>query len=149
VAGNVTELLARWTDGDKTAVSQLAPIVYAELRRIGRCHLRAHRGDSILAPTVLVNEAWLRLIGKSQLALSTRTHFFALAAGMMREILCDHVRKKNAAKRGGRHVTVSLDQVVAAESARYVDALLLEDALRRLSQVPRYARIVELRFSEV
>ncbi len=94
--------------GDESALAELMPIVYGELRRLGRSSLQRRPDQSILQPTALVHEVWLRLAGKGQLSLYSRAQFYALAAKLMRDILVDHLRRRQAAKRGGSQIEVAL-----------------------------------------
>jgi RNA polymerase sigma-70 factor, ECF subfamily len=147
VERDVSQLLARWSAGDPAALEHLMPIVYDELRRLSRSVMRRGGGASVLQPTALVHEAWLRLSDKQQLSLETRLQFYALAVKMMREILVDHSRRRNAAKRGGSQVEVPFDDAHAPEKPRSIDFLVLDDAITRLGDVgPRYPQIVELRY---
>ena len=144
---DVSQLLARWSGGDERALEELIPIVYGELRLLGRSALRRQGRESILQPTVLVHEAWLRMAGKQRLSLDGRRQFYALAAKMMRDILVDHLRSKRAAKRGGSQIELALDDVNPALQPHCVDFLILDDAMTRLGEIgPRYPRIVELRY---
>ena len=144
---DVSQLLARWSGGDERALEELIPIVYGELRLLGRSALRRQGRESILQPTVLVHEAWLRMAGKQRLSLEGRRQFYALAAKMMRDILVDHLRSKRAAKRGGSQIELALDDVNPALQPHCVDFLILDDAMTRLGEIgPRYPRIVELRY---
>ena len=90
--GDVTQLLARWADGDRAALDALMPVVYAELRKIADAYLRRERSGHTLQPTALVNEAWLRLVRQDGLQFEHRKQFYALAAQAMRRILVDHAR---------------------------------------------------------
>ena len=144
---DVTKLLAAWSDGDSTALDLLLPLVYADLRRIAGRQIKAERRDHTLSATAVVHEAYLRLVGQRQVRLEDRAQFFAAAATQMRRILVDHARRRAAAKRGGPDVRVTLDEEVAAEIARDLDLLSLDQALEELTVLdPRVARIVELRF---
>jgi len=137
----------RWSAGDQSALEFLAPLVYEELRRLGRSALRNGGPDSIVQPTVLVHEAWLRLAGNQRLDIRNRTQFYGLASKIMRDILVDALRRRRAAKRGGSRVAVSLDENNAAAPPHSIDFLILDDALTRLGQIGgRYQKIVELRF---
>jgi len=123
------------------------PIVYGELRRLGRSSLQRRPDQSILQPTALVHEVWLRLAGKDQLSLHSRAQFYALAAKLMRDILVDHMRRRQAAKRGGSQIKVALEDVNPVEQPRQVDFLILDEAMTRLGEIkPRYTQIVELRY---
>src|SRR5687768_15861036 len=97
----MTRLLAAWSDGDRSALDKLAPLVYEELRRLAHAHMRRERADHTLQTTALVNEAYLRLVDQRAVRWQNRAHFFAIAAQMMRRILIDHARKRAYAKRGG------------------------------------------------
>ncbi len=108
-ASSVTELLARWSEGDLSARDALVPLVYEELRRIARRCLSARSSHHTLQPTALVHEAYLRLSNRDSLTVRDRAHFYAMAAQMMRQILIDYARKKQAAKRGGLAITLALD----------------------------------------
>jgi RNA polymerase sigma factor (TIGR02999 family) len=145
----VTELLARWSQGDTAARDALIPFVYEELRRVAGNCLAGQRADHTLQPTALVHEAYLRLVKNTSVEYQSRVHFFALAATMMRQILVDHARKHSAAKRGGNAITVALDDVAVAAPAKNAatDLLALDDAMKRLAVLDaRQCRIVELRF---
>jgi RNA polymerase sigma-70 factor, ECF subfamily len=132
---------------DAKAVSQIMPVVYDELRRLARHYLRRERPGQSLQATALVNEAYLRLKKDKQQPWQDRTHFFAIAANSMRQILVERARARNAAKRGGSQVRITLDEAVAAGGPPSVDLLALDEALTRLSVMdPDHARIVELRF---
>jgi RNA polymerase sigma factor (TIGR02999 family) len=142
----VTELLAKWKRGDQESLQALLPLVYSELRRLAQHHLRGERVDHTLQSTALVHEAYLRLVKPGSLQLESRRHFFALASRVMREILVDHARSRNAGKRdGGTRLT--LDEAAELSKSKGVDLLALDDALNELSRMSaRQSRIVELRF---
>jgi RNA polymerase sigma-70 factor, ECF subfamily len=147
VRANVTQLLEKWSAGDETARDQLIPAVYDELRRLGRSALRRQGRESLLQPTALVHEAWLRMVGDKHLSLENRRQFYGLAAKMMRDILVDHLRRRQAAKRGGSQTEVALDDANPSEKPRLIDFLVLDEALTRLGGIkPRYAQIAELRY---
>ncbi len=144
---DVSQLLVRWSAGDERALEELIPIVYGELRLLGRSALRHQGRESILQPTALVHEAWLRLAGNQRLSLGSRRQFYALAAKLMRDILVDHLRRRRAAKRGGSRIEVALDDASPAVQPNCVDFLILDDAMTRLGEIgSRYPRIVELRY---
>ena len=144
---DVSQLLVRWSAGDQAALQELIPVVYDELRRLGRSALRRGGYDSILQPTALVHEAWLRMAGDKQLSMGSRCQFYGLAAKMMRDILVDHLRRRRAAKRGGSQIEVALQDANPAEQPRLVDFLILDEAVTRLGEIgPRYQQIVELRY---
>jgi len=143
---DVTGLLQRWGGGDAAALTELMPIVYEELRRLARCALRRDRRESILQPTALVNEAWLRLVRKPELSIDRRAQFYGLASKLMRDILVDQARRRRAAKRGGSRVEVTLEDAHVSEHPAFVDLLTLDEAMTRLGTIkPRYTQIVELR----
>lgn len=132
---------------DPKAVSKLMPAVYDELRRLARHYLRRERPGQSLQATALVNEAYLRLKKDKRQAWQNRTHFFAIAATSMRQILVERARARNAAKRGGSQMRITLDEAVAAGREKSIDLLALDEALTRLAVMdPEQARIVELRF---
>jgi RNA polymerase sigma factor (TIGR02999 family) len=145
-SNQVTELLARWSEGDTAAREALLPVVYNELRRLaGRC--LASQRNQTLQSTALVHEAYLRLVAQSPLRIESRTHFFGIAARLMREILVDHARMRRAAKRGANCLTLSLDEAIALPKKREVDLIALDDALNSLAILdPRQSQIVDLRF---
>lgn len=145
----VTDLLARWSQGDAAAKDALVPLVYDELRRIARKCLAGQRSGHTLQPTALVHEAYLRLTNANRdlMCWQDRVHFFATAAQMMRQILVDHARKHLAAKRGGGAITLVLDDNVAQPQKAILDLLALDDAMKRLESLDaRQCQIVELRF---
>jgi RNA polymerase sigma factor (TIGR02999 family) len=146
-SNQISELLARWTEGEIAAREKLVPLVYEELRRLARHCLAGERPDHTLQSAALVNEAYLRLVGHSSVRWDDRVHFFAVAAQLMRRILVDHARKKDAGKRGGDRVTVTLNEQLAPAKARELDVVALDDALNELSRMnSQHGRIVELRF---
>jgi RNA polymerase sigma factor (TIGR02999 family) len=145
----VTDLLARWSEGDVGARDALVPIVYDQLRRIARKCLLSQRSGHTLQPTALVHEAYLRIAKGSSLQWQNRAHFFAVAAQMMRQILVDHARRASAGKRGGGAITLSLNENddVAAQAQNNLDLIALDTAMKRLATLDeRQSRIVELRF---
>ncbi len=130
----VTRLLMDWNNGDSTALDKLTPLVYAELKRLAESYLRKERAGHTLEPTALVHEAYLRLVDQSLPEWKSRSHFFGVAAQLMRQILVDHARRHGAAKRdGGERVT--LTDTVAITAHRSIDLLALDDALKELEQV--------------
>jgi RNA polymerase sigma factor (TIGR02999 family) len=125
----------------------LIPLVYGELRQIAGRRLRGQRPDHTLQTTELVHEAYLRLAGQDPPDLQNRAHFFGVAAQLMRQILVDHARSRNAAKRGAGACKVTLDQAVLQAEEDGVDVIKLDDALKGLAKLdPRQSRIVDLRF---
>ena len=142
----ITQLLVAWRDGDHSALEQLTPLVYGELRRLARRQLGRDRGLTLQA-TAVVHEAYLKLIDQHSVSWQNRTHFFAIAARLMRRIVLERARARRAAKRGAGATHIVFDEVGIAPSERPIDALALEEALSRLSQIdPRQGEIVELRY---
>ncbi|HXY48267.1 MAG TPA: sigma-70 family RNA polymerase sigma factor [Terriglobales bacterium] len=144
----ITQLLRDWRDGDRKALDSLLPRVYKELRRLARHQLRNERPDHTLQSAALVHEAYLRLVGVSPpQQWESRTHFFAIAAQLMRQILVDYARRHGAAKRGGSVCKLSLEDAMATPRRAQVDIVALDDALHALSRIDeRQSRVVELRF---
>jgi len=143
----VTRLLQQWGSGDGKALDELIELVYPELHRIAARYLQGRPGQT-LQSTALVHEAYLRLLGRQDVHWSDRTHFYAVAARIIRGILVDHYRAQRAEKRGGDAEKVTLDASAASSpAADLVDLLDLDTALRELEQLdPQQARIVELRY---
>jgi len=142
----VTRLLEQARSGDSAALGRLLDVVYAELKRIAAARMRGERPDHTLQPTALVHEAFIRLIGSGTPGFEGRAHFLNAASTVMRRVLVDHARARNAAKRGSA-LRVTLDEALAAAPGPDVDMLALDDALERLAAAePRWARVVELRF---
>jgi RNA polymerase sigma factor (TIGR02999 family) len=130
---DVTELLARWSQGEAAARAALVRLVYPELRRVARKCLGAQPGDHTLQGTALVHEAYLRLVGRNSVQWKDRVHFFAVASRLMRGILVDHTRRHHAAKRGGAVVTLVLDEALELPKKGSLDLLALDDGLTGLS----------------
>ena len=146
-SGQVTQLLREWSAGNEDALNQLAPLVYDELRRIAGSFLCSERPGHTLQATALVHEAYLRLVERAQPEWHSRSHFTAVAAHYMRQILVDHARRRNSAKRGGGGTPVSLDEVVALAPHRPEMLIALDDALEELAAVsPGRCRMVEMHF---
>ena len=144
---DVTGLLLSWRQGDAAALDRLVPLVYDELRRVARRHLQGEPPGHALQATALVHEVYLRLVDVDRMTLTSRTHFFGLAATLMRQILVDHARRQRADKRGGGATMLSLDEVSPAAQASSVDVLALDQSLEALSSIDsRQCRVVELRF---
>ena len=144
---DVTALLLSWRQGDPAALDRLVPLVYDELRRVARRNLRREQPGHALQATALVHEVYLRLVDVNQLTLKNRTHFFAVAAKLMRQVLVDHARRQHANKRGGGITMMSLDGVSPAAQPASVDLLALDQALTALASVDaRQSQVVELRF---
>jgi RNA polymerase sigma-70 factor (ECF subfamily) len=146
-AGEVTQLLANWGDGDESALNKLIPLVYEELRRIAHRQMAKERAGHTLQTTALVNEAYLRLVGAAEVPWRDRAHFFALSAQLMRRVLVDHARGHGRAKRGGAIKKLSLDESIAIPVGPDSTILELDEALKALAVVDvRKAKTVELRF---
>ena len=143
----MTQLLAAYGNGDKTALDQLMPLVYDELRKLARRHMRRERAGHTLQTTAVVNEAYLRLIDQRNAQFQNRADFFAIAAQLMRRILIDHARTRDRAKRGGSAIKVSLNEAMMVQQEQTADLLALNEALEKLeAKDERKARIVELRY---
>ena len=143
----VTQLLLAWSDGDKAALEELTPLVYAELRRLAERYMRRERAGHPLQTTALVNEAYVRLIDLGQVQWQNRAHFFGVAAQLMRHILVDFARARLRAERGGYKQQVSLEEAAVVSKERCADFIALDDALKSLAEIdPRKSRMVELRF---
>jgi RNA polymerase sigma-70 factor (ECF subfamily) len=141
----VTALLAEWAKGNKQALDDLTPLVYRELRQLAASYLRKEHQGHTLQPTALVHEAYLRLIDQTNPTWQSRSHFFAIAARLMRQILVDHARRKQAGKRGG--LKVSLDEAVSFQQERSRDLIALDSGLTALEKLdPRKCKAVELRY---
>jgi RNA polymerase sigma factor (TIGR02999 family) len=144
--GTVSELLVAWSDGDMEAREALVPLVHRELRRRAAAHLRRERRDHTLQPTALVNEAYLRLLGQQRASWQNRAQFFAVAARIMRRVLVDHARQRQAAKRDGG-IRITLDDAARVQPPVECEVLMLHDALEALARLDeRQAQIVELKY---
>jgi|SRR5579859_1331501 len=144
---DVTVLLKQLSDGNQNVLAELIPLVYDELRRLAAYHLRQERGDHTLQATALVHEAYLHLVDQRQVDWKNRSHFFGVAAHLMRRILLMHARKLHAAKRGGSAQRISLDEAAVFTPEQSAELMALEELLTRLGQLDaQQARVVELRF---
>ena len=144
---SVTVLIHEYANGDKAALDRLLPLVYSELRRIARRHLRDERQGHTLQPTALVHEMYARLAGQSPPDVRDRVHFLSVAAHVMRQVLIDHARTKYAQKRGGRQERLSLDQAGQACMEKPAIMVRVDDALNQLASYdPRKAQLIEMRF---
>ncbi|HEV8580639.1 MAG TPA: sigma-70 family RNA polymerase sigma factor [Thermoanaerobaculia bacterium] len=143
----VTQLLGRWSAGEREAAEELLPLVYDELRRIALRQFGRERKDHTLQATAIVHEAYLRLGQQRGLAWPSRSHFFAFASHLIRRVLVDHARRHNRLKRGALAEKVTLREVADLALERSPDLLALDEALSDLETVdPRKAAVVELRF---
>ena len=143
----VTRLLQQWKGGDDAALQELMPLVERELRRLAGSYMRNERPGHTLQPTALVNEAWMRMAQQNQPSYEGRSHFVAIAAQYMRQILVDHARQKNAGKRGAGAHAIALDDATIFAPERSRDLVALDDGLKELAQFDqRQAQMVELHF---
>ena len=145
----ITKILHNWQGGDSAALDALVPVVYKELRRLAHCELRKERPNHTLQSAALVHEAYFRLLGQNPPQWESRTHFFAIAAQLMRQILVDYARRRRASKRGSGVCMLTLEDAVALPQRKDkdVDVIALDDALNTLAELdPRQSRVVELRF---
>ena len=144
---SITELLIQWSDGDKTALDQLMPLVERDLRRLARNFMRKENQDHTLQATALVNETYLKLVDQKRSQWRNRAHFFAISAQLMRRILLDYAKTRNRTKRGGQMQQVSLSDGLAFTNHRSEELIALDEALVRLATVdPLMVRITELRY---
>ncbi len=141
----VTLLLAAWAKGSQQALDELTPLVYKELRQLAASYLRKERQGHTLQPTALVHEAYLRLVDQRNPNWQNRSHFFGVAARLMRQILVDHARRKHAGKRAGPNV--SLEETIGFPSKRSRDLVALDSGLDALEKIdPRKCKAIELRY---
>ncbi len=146
-APDVTQLLADWQTGDDQALEELLPLIYGELRQRASRYLRGERQGHTLQTHDLVHETFLRLVDQRHVDWRNRSHFFAIAARMMRRILVDHARSQGYAKRGGDLCKIVLDEIPEVVAERGPELVALDDALHALAEVdPQLARLVELRY---
>jgi RNA polymerase sigma-70 factor, ECF subfamily len=144
--GQVTQLLKAMRAGDSHAAENLLPLVYAELHRLAKSYMRRERPDHTLQATALINEAYLRLVGED-VDWNSRAHFIGLAAHVMRRVLVDYARTRNAEQRGGGLKRVEMQDDLAVSAAQLDEVEQLDEALKRLEKEnPRQARVVELRY---
>lgn len=145
-SNDVTQLLVRWRAGDQSALNDLLPLVYTELRRLAHAYLRKERPGHTLQSAALVHEAYLRLEKRGEVRFENRSHFLAICAQLMRQILVDYARTRATAKRDGGFKLTLEDNVVPAKS-RDVNLVALDDALNELGRLdPQQGKIVEMRF---
>ena len=144
---DITQMLLDWSEGDRTALERVTPLVYAELHRLAHRQMNRERAGHTLQTSALVNEAFLRLVDQRNVKWNNRAHFFAIAAQMMRRILVDYARSHLYAKRGAGAVHVSLDHAQLVSNEPAADVAALDEALTMLESIdPQQARVVELRF---
>ena len=146
-ADQVTRLLANWGQGDEAALEKMTPIVYDELRRLAHRYMQGQRPDHTLQTTALVNEAYLRLVDQTTPSFANRSHFFAVAATAMRQILVNHAKAQQRQKRGGGASKVDLDTAALISPEQTKTVLDVDEALARLAQLDsRKAQVVELKY---
>lgn len=143
----VTQLLIKWSNGDKAALDKLMPLIHEELRRLAHQYMSRERSGHTLQTSALVNEAYIRLVNRKGVQWQNRAHFFAIAANSMRSILVDHARSHAYAKRGGGAHKITLDDELLGSQQRAAEVVALDDVLTQLADIdPQQSRIVELRF---
>jgi RNA polymerase sigma-70 factor, ECF subfamily len=143
---DISTLLHAWTNGDHSALEQLTPVVYDELRRLARRYLRRERSGHSIQTTSLVNEAYIRLVDYKRMQWQDRAHFFAVSAQLMRRILVEHARRHNL-KRGGAVAHVALEEAAEVGGERAAELVALDDAMNALARLdPRKVQVVEMRF---
>lgn len=143
----VTQLLLSWNKGNEKALDELIPLVYSELRRLARLYMGRERPNHTLQTSALINEAYLRLVDQQKVEWQDRAHFFAVATQIMRNILIDHARKYQSAKRGAGAQRVELDESVIVNMQKASDLVNLDEALTSLALFDsRKSQIVELQF---
>lgn len=143
----VTRLLIDWKNGDEHAINRLTPIVYDELRQLAARYLQDEHAAMTLQPTALVHEAYVRLVAQTMPDWECRSHFFGVAAHLMRQILVDHARRHRSAKRGAGIPAVSLDEAFSFAAGKSSDIVALDEALTALAAMdPRKSKVVELRY---
>jgi len=144
---DITRLLNEWKNGNARALDEITPLIYDELRRLARSHLRRENPGHTLQSTALVHEAYLRMVDQQSVSWQNRSHFYGIAAQMIRRILVDHARAKRTHKRGDAAPRVAIDEALGLHQSPDLDIVALDDALNALAEMdPRQSRIVELRF---
>ena len=143
----VTQLLQQWSHGDNAALAELTPLVYEELRRLAHHYMGGQRPDHTLQTTALVNEAYLRLVDQTSPNFTNRSHFFAVAAQAMRQILVNYAKASQSQKRGGGALKVELDEAALISPEQTTEILDVHEALERLATLDsRKAHVVELKY---
>lgn len=144
---DVTQLLRAWAGGDQAALEQLTPLIYRELRQLAKSYFRHESPAHTLQPTALVHEAWLRLVEQNSPDWQSRSHFFGIAARIMRQVLVDHARSKQARKRGADLQRISLSDCAQTAAESSADLLSLHEALGELERFdPRKANAIDLHY---
>jgi RNA polymerase sigma factor (TIGR02999 family) len=143
----ITQLLRLWSRGDQRAIEKLTPLVYDELHRLAHRYMSNERPGHTLQTSALINEAYVRLVDSAHVSWEGRSHFFGVCAQVMRRILVDWARARQAQKRGGDISLLELNDALAVAAQPGTDLVAVDDALRALADVdPRKSRVVELRF---
>ena len=143
----ITHLLVAWSEGDESALAELAPLIQSELHRLAHQYMRHERPGHLLQTSALVNEAYVRLIDWKNVRWQNRAHFFGVAAQIMRRVLVDFARERQYVKHGGGTFQVSLSEAASFAVHRSTDLVALDDALIALAKLdPRKVRVVEMRF---
>jgi RNA polymerase sigma factor (TIGR02999 family) len=143
----VTRLLLDWKNGDQQAAGVLTPIVYEELRRLAEHYLRDEHAAATLQPTALVHEAYIRLVSQNMPDWQCRSHFFGVAAHLMRQVLVDHARRHHSAKRGSGAPVATFDEAISFAPSKSNEIVALDEALTALAAVDaRKAKVLELRY---
>ena len=143
----VTQLLRAWGEGEQSALDKLVPLVYQEMHRLAQVYMSRERSGHVLQTTALVNEAYIRLVDTTKASWQNRAHFFAICANVMRRILVEWARSRQALKRGGAAVPLELVESLVVADEPGQDLVALDDALKDLSALdPRKGKVVELRF---
>jgi RNA polymerase sigma factor (TIGR02999 family) len=146
-SSEITGLLVDWSNGDKSALDKLLPLVEKELHRLAHSYMRRENPDHTLQTTALVNEAYLKLVDQNKTRWQNRAHFFGIAAQLMRRILLNYVRDQRRKKRGGGAIQVSLSEATIISAERSEEIIALDEALQKLFLInERKARVVEMRF---
>lgn len=145
---SITNLLQKWSDsGDRAVLDELFPIIYDELRKLAVSRLKNEKSNHTLQPTELAHEAYLKLVDQKAYGFKNRTQFFALAAKLMRNVLVDHAKSKQAVKRGGELQKVSMEKTIIAVPEMNLDILALDETLQQLEKLDELkSRVVELKF---
>jgi RNA polymerase sigma factor (TIGR02999 family) len=144
--GDVTSLLLDWRNGDQSALDRLTPIIYDDLLKLAKARLKSESREYTLQPTALVHESYLRLADQIRVEAESRAHFLAIASNVMRRVLIDHARKRNARKRGAA-IQITLKTGMDFANDRPQDLLLLDEALRKLAEFDqRKSEAIELKF---
>jgi RNA polymerase sigma-70 factor, ECF subfamily len=143
----ITQWLQNWRNGDQAALEQLLPVVYQELHKLAHAYLNRERVGHTLQPTALIHEAYLRLLGQNIEQWQNRTHFYGVAAHLMRQILVEHARQRSAGKRGGGAAKLALDDALDYAPEQAAELIALDDALTALAKFDeRKCRVIELRY---